>query len=298
MRRVIVLILAFALLSITGCSDRTAGTAPISPTPDNATIVPSNTQTGSPEPTPPVSSPSPAVSPVSTPSTDNQWSSDAAGAALAAFKAVLDNQSEFYSIESKKNVLFDDFLTNEEILVTVFEPVKFTILDMDGDQIPEVVIALQPADMFEVLHYTKGEVEGSIYSNRQLGNLKADGTFSWSGSAFNWGFGKLTFEATHDFRTDDIGYMNEENNNGVYTMVYYIDNTPVTEDEYDHRELAPGENRQRISRPGPLPLPRVSRLPGTRWVVTVPARAGPAGNTSVVMAPERVPHEVRLFRTR
>lgn len=231
MRRVMLLILAFVFLSITGCSNRAAGTAKIAPTPENT--ISGAAGTASPEPTPLVLFPSPTIPSVSaTPSAtnsptdtsenmENQWSSSDAGAALAAFKAVLENQSEFYSIENKKYVHFDDFLTNEEIFGTVFEPVEFTVLDMDGDQVPEVVIALQPADMSEVLHYTKGEVEGSIYSHRELGHLKADGTFSWAGSASHWGFGKLNFDSAHDYRTNNTGYMDVEENNGEITPIYH-----------------------------------------------------------------------------
>lgn len=247
MRKVTLLILVFAFLSITGCSNSAIGTAAkLTPTSENTISGDSNTETASSEPTPSVSFSSPTIPSVAAPSsathsptdnksgnTNNQSSSDGADSALEAYKAVLENNSEFYSTENKKNVLFDDFLTNGEVFGTIFKPEHFTILDMDGDKVPEVVIELQAGNFFEVLHYYKGEVEGYIYSNRQLGQLKADGTFAWSGAASYWGYGKLNFKSTSDYKTDDIGYLVGENNNGVSATTYYIDNKPVTENAFN-----------------------------------------------------------------
>lgn len=104
---------------------------------------------------------------------------------------------------------------------------------MDGDKVPEVVIELRAESLFGVLHYNKDKVEGYIYSNRQLWQLKADGTFTWSGGASYWGYGKLNFESINDYETDDIGHLEGESNNGVSTITYYIDNKPVTEDIFN-----------------------------------------------------------------
>ncbi|SHI22660.1 hypothetical protein SAMN02745823_03620 [Sporobacter termitidis DSM 10068] len=239
MKKAALLLLVFALLSIAGCSNSAAGAdSKITPTPENTGA--SNAETASPDPTPSVSFLTPASPSAAAPSgdeqspaaTNNPSSSDGVSAALGAYKAVLENKSEFYSTESKKNVLFDDFLANKEIYGIVFKPERFAILDMDGDKVPEVVIELQAGEFFEVLHYDKDSVKGYLYGIRQLGQLKADGTFSWSNSASNWGYGKLSFEAAGDNKIDKTGYVDGDVNNSASTA-YYVDNKSVTEDEFN-----------------------------------------------------------------
>ncbi len=153
-------------------------------------------------------------------------------AALDAYKAVLENKANFYSTENEKSVLLNDFLENKEIIVKTFAIWGFTILDMDGDGIPEIVLDLGPPGLYEVLHYYEGDVYGYMFSNRQLGNLKTDGIFRWSSSAFHNGYGRLKFESAECI-TDRIGYVNSMYNDGNPTIEYCIDNQFVTEEEYD-----------------------------------------------------------------
>lgn len=60
--------------------------------------------------------------------------------AMEAYKIVLQNKIEFYSIETKKKVYLNDFLTNNEIYGTTSKINHFAVLDMDGDKIPEVFL--------------------------------------------------------------------------------------------------------------------------------------------------------------
>ena len=154
--------------------------------------------------------------------------------AMEAYKAVLQNKAEFFSTENKKNVYLNVFLTNEEIFGTTFKVTHFAVLDMDDDKIPEVVLELTVGypDFIEVLHFMNGEVYGYIFSNRQLGRLKNDGTFGWAGSASYNGFGKLRF-LPNACETDRLGYRDSSNNNGPITTIYYINNKQVTEESYN-----------------------------------------------------------------
>lgn len=99
--------------------------------------------------------------------------------AMEAYKAVLQNKAEFFSTDNKKNVYLNDFLTNEEIYGTVFKLTHFTVLDMDGDGTPEVILELTVGnyvEFYEVLHYMNNKVNGYIQVLRGFGNLKTDGT--------------------------------------------------------------------------------------------------------------------------
>ena len=67
----------------------------------------------------------------------------------------------------------------------------FTVLDIDGDKIPEVVLELSignnPQD-FEVLHYMNGAVYGYNIAYRGLMELKTDETFRYSNGASDTGW--------------------------------------------------------------------------------------------------------------
>jgi hypothetical protein len=128
----------------------------------------------------------------------------------------------------------NDFLTNEEIYVTIFKVTHFTVVDMDGDKIPEVVLELTPGEnpnpeFYEVLHYMNGSVYGYIQVYRGLENLKTDGTFGWSSGAFNNGYGKLRFES-NACETDILGYKDTIIDDN---RTYFIKNKPVTEEAYN-----------------------------------------------------------------
>lgn len=155
---------------------------------------------------------------------------------LEAYKAVLKNEVNFFSTDNKKNVNLNELLTNEEIYGTIFKITHFTVLDMDGDKIPEVVLELSVGNnnpmCFEVLHYMNGEVYGYNIVYRGLEDLKADGTFGYSSGASDNGRGKLKFKS-NACQTDILGYSKSSQNNDVITISYFINNKPITEESFD-----------------------------------------------------------------
>ena len=173
--------------------------------------------------------------PASTPS-DSKSENNTKDLAMEAFKSVLQNKTEFFNTDYKKNAYLKDFLTNNGVYETTFKLKHFAVLDMDGDKIPEVVLELTPGDyvdFYEVLHYLNGKVYGHIYGIRSLGDIKADGTFAWAGSAAYNGYGKLKFKSDGSVTTDNIGYHDSKNNNGVVTTTSFINNQSVTEKAYE-----------------------------------------------------------------
>lgn len=155
--------------------------------------------------------------------------------ALEAYKAVLQNGAEFYSVDNKKELFLNDFLTNKEIYGAVFNGVRFTVLDMDGDSVPEVVVELtvdNNPEFYEVLHYMDGAVYGYNIVYRGLEELKTDGTFYYSNGAADYGYGKLKFQSDA-YEYDILGYTeSSQNNDGVTTISYFIDNQPVNEESF------------------------------------------------------------------
>lgn len=151
------------------------------------------------------------------------------------FQDVLLNNATFFSTDNKQDVFLNDFLTSKALYETVFEVSRFAVLDMDGDQTPEVVLELTVQgnpQFYEVLHLKDGVVYGYNIVFRGLQMLKADGTFSYSGGAADNGYGKLTFQPD-SYETTVLGYMESSQNDDGMTISYYIDNQPVTEEAYD-----------------------------------------------------------------
>jgi hypothetical protein len=164
---------------------------------------------------------------------------------LEAYKAVLQNKLKFVSTDNKKEVYLNNFLAIEEAGVTL-KILHFTILDMDGDNIPEVVLELGKAeypDYYEVLHYMNGSVYGYIQGVRGFENPKTDGTFKWANSADNTGYGKLRFESDAS-ENDVLGYRDSIfDGNKTYTDTFFIKNKPATEEEYN--SFSKEENRKK-----------------------------------------------------
>ena len=156
---------------------------------------------------------------------------------MEAYKAVLQNKTEFFSTDNKKNLYLNDFLTNQEIYGANFKVMNFSVIDMDGDKIPEVVVELsvnsKVPSLYEVLHYINGKVYGYVRVIRGLGALKMDGTFSYSNSSSNNGYGKLSFQPNGSETDIILGYRKRSNENDPTSEVYYINNKQVTEEAYE-----------------------------------------------------------------
>ena len=153
---------------------------------------------------------------------------------LEAYKAVLQNEAQFYSIDNKKEVSLDDFLTNKEMIGAIFQAARFTVIDMDGDTVPEVILELtvqNNPEFYEILRYVDGSVYGYNIVYRGLEGLKTDGTFYYSNGAADNGYGKLKFHSDA-YETDILGYMESSQSNEGMAISYFVDNKPVTEESF------------------------------------------------------------------
>lgn len=158
--------------------------------------------------------------------------------AMEAYQAVLENKLEFYRTENKKKGYLDDFLTHNEVYGTAAAIHHFAVLDMDGDEIPEMVLGLtvdNNSDFAEVLHYRDGEVYGYFFGKDQLVNLKTDGTFRWlSGGLTYNGYGTLSFQDLFA-ETNNLAYHESkalDESSTTFSITYYIKDKEVTKDSY------------------------------------------------------------------
>lgn len=214
--KIISVLVVFALsISITGCSSNL----------NNSSSASSNRISDTSVPTSP---------PSTSENTKTQMLSN--NSVLEAYKAVLQNKSEYFSTDAKKKLYLNDFLTNKEIYATDFTVTHFTVLDMDGDKVPEVVLELSVSNepqFYEVLHYMSDTVYGYLIVYRGLEGIKEDGTFSYSSGAADNGFGKLKFESDA-FKIDTLGYSeSSQGDDGNLIISYFINNKSVTKESFD-----------------------------------------------------------------
>ena len=114
---------------------------------------------------------------------------------IGALKKVLLSEAPFYCTDSVVNyeASFQGYLSelpfNGEPIITP----QFTVLDLDGDAVPEVVLAIDDYYGFVILRYREGKVFGYIVGYRAMHSLKKDGSFWQSSSAFESYISKLFF---------------------------------------------------------------------------------------------------------
>lgn len=168
--------------------------------------------------------------------------------ALEAYKAVLHNDAEFFSTDNNKSLLLDDFLVNNQIYETIFEITHFTLLDMDNDNVPEVVLELSVngyPQFYEVLHYKDGTVYGYLFVYRGLMELKEDGTFIYSSGAADSGVAKLNFDS-NTVKTDVLGYSQSSQGETDLVISYFINDEPVDKESFDSFIIKQSEKKDTV----------------------------------------------------
>ena len=129
---------------------------------------------------------------------ENHAGSPASAGILEMYKMALLNEVKFNG-KNAGDIYFQDIpdanLFDFDIfsLDEVFE--GFTLIDMDEDGIPELLLNFQTRldSAVYVLHYHEGVLYGNAFGYRAMKSLKKDGTFDWSNSAFDSGTGRLKF---------------------------------------------------------------------------------------------------------
>ena len=152
--------------------------------------------------------------------------------ALKNYKNVIENKVKLqhmsYDGSADEGKTYPPFLLNE--LFKNIEDIdheyanpyffRFTVLDMDGDGIPEVVLEIDALvnSHDEVLHFYEGMVYGYYFGLWDLEFLKVDGTYSASSSASIFSILKTSFSGSElieetlacskyiDDNYDEIGY--------------------------------------------------------------------------------------------
>lgn len=110
---------------------------------------------------------------------------------------------------------------------------KFTLLDLDGDRIYEIILPLVKGDSdyiyaFEILHFSDGDVLGYALPFRGFYPLKEDGTFLSSGGATDWRICSI-YEFTEQtyYENTHMQIASFKSYGGNMDCLYYIDGQEV-----------------------------------------------------------------------
>ena len=170
---------------------------------------------------------------------------------------VADNKAAFVAVlEGVGTFIYEgNTITLTEYCSTFRVPVMLdavAIADLEWDGIPEVVldikIDLEYSYGVLVLHIEGDNIWGYTFSERQLGDIKKDGTFHQSGGASNNGVAILSLSM------GTVEYKNqlwvEENEDGV--LRFFVAGAEVTSEEYDAVLAEWLEKEETIWRPYPM----------------------------------------------
>ena len=124
-------------------------------------------------------------------------------------------------------------MTEDARMPAEWKAVRFTVLDMDGDGVTEVVVELAEWEAFVVLTWGGGsDVHGGEIVYRGLMNLKDDGTFTFSSGAMDNGVAEMSFRSGG---TDELhmGYLPlaESRMEEDGSVTYWLDGGAESTDE-------------------------------------------------------------------
>ena len=133
---------------------------------------------------------------------------DTPQAALASFRMLLQDKAFFFQYEDaaasnaavfrnsddeRTSMNLSSFLESQSGGSSGVQVKNFSILDMNGDGIPEMVIEITRAGIKNVFHYEKGNLYGYTFYSRGMNALKKDGSFTASAGSAHTYFQKLRF---------------------------------------------------------------------------------------------------------
>lgn len=144
---------------------------------------------------------------------------------IGALKKVLLSEAPFYCCTNpgtNKDMDFKGYLKELPFNGGSIITPQFAILDLDGDEVPEIVLAIEDYMGSIVLRYHEGKVLGWILGYRSMYNLKQDGSFGQSSSAFESYISKFFFIGNL-IRID----VNMERMENAVEIRYYLHDVPV-----------------------------------------------------------------------
>lgn len=149
---------------------------------------------------------------------------------LNTYKDILTSKVSFHNMDFNRKVFLDEINYEEYSLI----PVSYSLIDMNRDSIPELVLemTLSSADFVLVIHIKNDKINSYIFSHRQMSDIKVDGTFFSSGGAGYYCINELEF-ADDNYIMNQLGYHEVSwDEEGDVVISYYLDDEKVNETEF------------------------------------------------------------------
>lgn len=169
---------------------------------------------------------------------------------LGQFRAILTGEADFLDAFSHETVNISNLssvFTTDTSTVAVAE--SFTILDLDEDCMPEVVLQLGPNETWGrlILHAKNEDVYGYWIPSRAMQNLKEDGTFNFSNDAGNSGIGTLsfgdqTYETTELVRSEVL-----YDADNAPAVLYYINGAVSSQEAFDQEMASQAHKKDAVA---------------------------------------------------
>ncbi len=145
---------------------------------------------------------------------------------VAAWEDVLKGQGAFRDAASGRTLELSTisriFTPDESIQA---QPTAFTLMDLDGDGEEELVVKLWVGEAYNectvVLFRETDRLYARGFELRSMSDLKADGTFHYSGGASNWGYARIISLTSAAYEKETITYCLGER--------YVVDGAPADE---------------------------------------------------------------------
>ena len=152
-----------------------------------------------------------------------------AAESIEAYKKVLNNEIDFFDTYLQRNISLQDYCI-EECTVDDFKVYfMFSIVDLDGDDVPEVVLYVGPPGINLVFHYENGKVYGQSFGVPETTDIRTNGLFELTNQVY-WALCKLEFsEKSYNY----IKIALSDSNNDLGETVFYLNDTEVTEAEFN-----------------------------------------------------------------
>lgn len=152
---------------------------------------------------------------------------------MDAYKAVLEGSKSFLTEDGAYLDIsqIGSAITPDETAAPLFRLKNFAVLDLDGDGTSELILKAangnDDAVACIVIRYQDGEVYSTTMYHRTFYGLKEDGTFWFSGSASNNGFGRLRLTPS-GWETEILAQQYEE----AETQHYEVAGLPTDVDAF------------------------------------------------------------------
>jgi len=104
---------------------------------------------------------------------------------------------------------------------------SYTLVDMDGDDVPELVVQFRSSYDNLVIRKDGNHYYGYLFGVRAMQDIRTDGTFSWTGGAGYIGCSRLRFNGVQ-YETVELWHKDE----GYSYGNYYVDGKAVTKEAY------------------------------------------------------------------